>query len=397
MAALFLVAAFLAALPAAAQRAVQSPLSVTVKRTKMDSVRKQVELTISLRNMTQQEVETRIEALFIADGLGDGGLDGVYCRKTSTQTLKPSEARDFKTLSDPLESLYVLTSNGEGYRYRYNNKFKGYIVRVFANGTLVRVDGTSPSFEKIAWDDKELGKMLVECSPTPPTTTIGPGGQFVRSFGPGGAVVAPRVSPVPGGGVAAPAVKLVLDEAFADGPLGGKWRVMKNTSADASVEVKREALRVRSPANGFAGVEHDLPPGTTAVSVEVSKGSDFGGVWGPGLALVWPDGKTAELYLHTPDMKWGTSVDGTAMTRERNIPDGIETLMIELDADYLTFRIRVERGSTSTRLPRKGLTGDPVSVRIGKTDAAGAWRNDTNGRVEDPCDCAFRNFRAYGR
>ena len=159
----FLIAVFLcfagAVPPVLAQRAVQSPLMVTVGRNSSTSAHgnQQVELKIAVRNMSTSEVEMRLEALFVAEPIGHAGTDGIYCKHTESATLGKGEAHDFLMQSDPLEGQRY--QSAYGYTYGYGSKFKGYIIRVFANGQLVNVNATLPSLQKAGWDEKGLVKL----------------------------------------------------------------------------------------------------------------------------------------------------------------------------------------------------------------------------------------------
>lgn len=143
--------------PAEAQRAVSSPLMVTVVRTKSSGRTQQISLKTTVRNMSKKDVEVRLEALFIAAGGSRSGQDGIYFESKATETVKAGESHEFETESDqPSGSSY----NYNGVYYYYSTmKVRGYLTRVFADGQLVNVTGSTPSFQKAGWDDKELAKL----------------------------------------------------------------------------------------------------------------------------------------------------------------------------------------------------------------------------------------------
>jgi len=164
--------------PAGAQRAVQSPLLVKVTREKSDSGRnteydsgysssrtynRSVAIKIAARNMTTNTVNLKIQALFVAEALSSGSSDGIYCKKEVTDSLGPRDGKEFVTESDPLGSSVYKSSYG--YSYKSGSKFKGYIVRIFADGSLVEVNGSTPSLQKVGWDERAVLKMLGEESP----------------------------------------------------------------------------------------------------------------------------------------------------------------------------------------------------------------------------------------
>lgn len=173
MSALLLAVAF--ALPVHAQRAVQSPLVVKVTREKTASGRnteydtgysssktynRSVALKIAARNMTTNTWDVKVQALFVAEAMSAGAADGIYCKKETKDTLGPREAKDFTTESDPLgASVY---KSYYGYNSKSGSKFKGYIVRIFANDQLVEVNASTPSLQKTGWDEKAIEKMMGE-------------------------------------------------------------------------------------------------------------------------------------------------------------------------------------------------------------------------------------------
>lgn len=154
---LFLCGQVAAVLPAHAQRAVQSPLMVTVVRNSSSRTTQQMGLKITIRNMSKNDVDVRLEALFLASGGSRGNQDGIYCERKTSATLKPSESREFETESEqPNGSSYTYNGN---YYYYSSMKVRGYMTRVFADGQLVNVTGSAPSFQKAGWDDKEMAKL----------------------------------------------------------------------------------------------------------------------------------------------------------------------------------------------------------------------------------------------
>lgn len=158
---------------ALAQRAVQSPLVVTVSRDKTASGRnteydtgysssktynRAVALKINVRNMSTNKVDVRMQALFVAEAMSSGAADGIYCKREEKQALASREAFDFMAESDPLGSSVY--KSYYGYNYKSGSKFKGYIVRIFANENLVDVTGSTPSLQKLGWDEKAIKKMM---------------------------------------------------------------------------------------------------------------------------------------------------------------------------------------------------------------------------------------------
>ncbi len=143
--------------PSLAQRAMQSPVMVTVARTKSAGSSQQIGLKITIRNMSKKDVDIRLEALFLAEGGSRGNQEGIYCERKTSAALKAGESRDFTTESDsPHGNSY--SYNGSYYYYS-SMKQRGYLTRVFADGQLVNVTGSAPSYQKAGWDPKAMAQL----------------------------------------------------------------------------------------------------------------------------------------------------------------------------------------------------------------------------------------------
>lgn len=157
----------------AQQRPMQSPLVVTVTRSKTDSGRKtaydsgyssskeysrSVVLKSTTRNMATNDITVRQEAYFVSEAMSSGGQDGIYSRSETNLTVATRGVFEQTIESEPLTSQEYKSSYGSN--YKYGSKFKGYIVRTFANGQLVDVQASQPSLQKAGWDDKLLKRML---------------------------------------------------------------------------------------------------------------------------------------------------------------------------------------------------------------------------------------------
>lgn len=153
----FAVVALLLERPAFAQRAVQSPVMVTVVRTKSAGSSQQIGLKITIRNMSKKDVDIRLEALFLADGGSRGNQEGIFCERKTGMTLKAGESHDFTTESDSPRSG-MFSYNGIYYYYS-SMRQRGYMTRVYADGQLVNVTGSAPSYQKAGWDPKAMAQL----------------------------------------------------------------------------------------------------------------------------------------------------------------------------------------------------------------------------------------------
>lgn len=139
-----------------AQRAATSPLLVNVTRQKSVGASQQLSLKITVRNMSKNDVQVGIEALFVGELVFRGNQETIYCERKTSAELKAGESRDFVTESDTTYTQPL----GPGVISRSNYvKPKGYITRVLAGGQLVNVDATVPSLQKMAWDERTLDKL----------------------------------------------------------------------------------------------------------------------------------------------------------------------------------------------------------------------------------------------
>lgn len=157
----------------AQQKPLHSPLVVQVARSKTDSGRRTnfdsgyssskdynrtVSLKSTIRNMSTNAIAMKQETFFVAEALSAGSADGIYSRNERSENIPARGLLENSVESEPLTGHEYKSSFGSN--YKYGSKFKGYIVRTFANGQLVDVQASQPSLEKIGWDDKALKRML---------------------------------------------------------------------------------------------------------------------------------------------------------------------------------------------------------------------------------------------
>jgi hypothetical protein len=119
-------------------------------------------------------------------------------------------------------------------------------------------------------------------------------------------------------------------------------------------------------ANVVAYVERPLPKGVTAAACTIWMQTDAGASWGPGMALVWPNGRALRVNLRA-EGRFGVD-DG----RQQRL-GGL--LMMDQPARVI-IRLRDERivvtanqaqfQQTLAELPRSDFLGDPSAVRLGK-------------------------------
>ena len=183
-------------------------------------------------------------------------------------------------------------------------------------------------------------------------------------------------------------------EGFSAPTLDASWQVVKSSRSGVAITAAANALRLTATAHVHAGIERALPNGVQAVEFEIEPGTDAGQDWGPGVALVWPDGAAAKLNARLEDMKFGLfaagafEITGGPIRREQRLR--LRLLLAEAD---VFFQQQSAAGTWLEigRLPRASLQGDPVTLRVGKHAKEGAWRD--HGSAGPVGDCAIRDVR----
>ncbi len=125
-------------------------------------------------------------------------------------------------------------------------------------------------------------------------------------------------------------------------------------------------------ANHFAYLERELPKRTEALQCRIDPGTDGSASWGPGMALLWPDGRSLKLFLRHGQKQFGVNLDG----REQVFGGAGQGQAWWLRADFLVDRIvcRVSADGSRWReltVIEDGPEGPPQLLRLGKTDRAG--------------------------
>lgn len=85
--------------------------------------------------------------------------------------------------------------------------------------------------------------------------------------------------------------RTLLEEDFSGPKLDAGWSKNVSSKPGTAVSIKDGWLSVEAPANCAAFLERSLPVDATRVTCRVEVANDQAQSWGPGLALVWPDGK----------------------------------------------------------------------------------------------------------
>lgn len=90
---------------------------------------------------------------------------------------------------------------------------------------------------------------------------------------------------------------VTFSEEFSAPDLAPAWTPRASTKPGTTIAVRDGWLAVSAPANCAAFLERKLPADTRGIACQVDPAGDKAQSWGPGLALVWPDGKAVVLNI----------------------------------------------------------------------------------------------------
>ncbi len=91
--------------------------------------------------------------------------------------------------------------------------------------------------------------------------------------------------------------QVLFTDEFATATIDSSWVKKLSGKPGTAIAVNQGWLTVTAPANCAAFLERPLPDGAQQVICRIDRGTDQGQSWGPGLALVWPDGKALVVNL----------------------------------------------------------------------------------------------------
>jgi hypothetical protein len=190
--------------------------------------------------------------------------------------------------------------------------------------------------------------------------------------------------------------KLLWQERFGEAELSTNWTRALSQASGASVRAANGELVIAAAANAAAYIEHPLPLGTGCAVCQVDSRTDQGASWGPGLALVWPGGKTLRVNVRA-EGRFGVD-DGSRQILEGTADPGMPcSLIISLEAKDVVVQAAREGGAWEelARFARSEFPGDPAAIRVGKM-SPGA-RNEHFSTLGPGGTCAVHLVQALGR
>lgn len=145
-------------------------------------------------------------------------------------------------------------------------------------------------------------------------------------------------------------------------------------------------------ANNFAFAERSWPPEARAVQCLVDPGTDRGASWGPGLALVFPEG-VVKFNLRPERGCFGVVVNG--VESELGKLEAGKAYLLRMTTGSGRVICEASLGGTSwVRIGEVQMDGTPTVVRVGKMNKeGGAGDCPQNGLLER---CRVAEFRLFG-
>lgn len=178
----------------------------------------------------------------------------------------------------------------------------------------------------------------------------------------------PRKAPAPADTLALAKRRVLFEDRFAPKAAEG-WTLTASVKAKPP-EYDGSGQVFLAPANTYLWTARALAVEPRVVAAQFRQDTgDSAQQWGPGLALVWPDGKFVKANRRA-DGRIGLSINGSeklAGQCDRELP---VTLAVALDSNFVRIVATGEgafgQEQELARIPRKDLSGAPIEVRVGK-------------------------------
>jgi hypothetical protein len=188
--------------------------------------------------------------------------------------------------------------------------------------------------------------------------------------------------------------KLLWEELFADGQLTPGWRLADPQTPRAAIGVTN-GLVINAAANAAVFAERHLPSAVSLVTCAVAAQTDQGASWGPGMALVWPDGKVLRVNVRA-EGRFGVD-DGKRQFLEGFCQPGRTcdlSIVLEKKEVAVFARQQNEAWQELVRLPRSEFPADPSAVRVGKMSPGG--KKEDFATIGPAGQCWIGSFRVFG-
>jgi len=186
----------------------------------------------------------------------------------------------------------------------------------------------------------------------------------------------------------------LIDEAFQRATPAWKQVVSDRHERDSVINEGKFG-EIYAQANDHAFLSRELPRATEVVECRVDPGTDGSASWGPGMALLWPDGSALKLFLRPGQEQFGVNWNGAELMIAGAGSGKAWWLRAELQTGRIVCRASEDGQSWRELAVLEDVPeGPPARVRLGKTDRRGGASD-----FGDPGElgrCRIESFRALG-
>jgi hypothetical protein len=201
--------------------------------------------------------------------------------------------------------------------------------------------------------------------------------------------VAPAIDPGAGR-------QVLWADPFSGAQLHPQWITTVSKQPGTAIRASADELLIEGAANVAAYVERAMPAGARLIVCRIDQRTDGGASWGPGLTLVWPDGKVLRVNLRA-EGRFGVDDGQRQILEGVNLPHTWTQLAVHLqDNEVLVQAAQELQGwQELARFPRSEFPGDPVAVRLGKMSPGS--KNEDFSTLGPPGVCAIKDLRVFGQ
>jgi len=187
----------------------------------------------------------------------------------------------------------------------------------------------------------------------------------------------------------------LLEDSFPGDTPAKPWTVTLSKQPGTSLKVAQGELRIEGAANIAAFAERPIPAGAAMVACSVNQQTDGGASWGPGMTLLWTDGKVLRVNLRA-EGRFGVDDGRRQFLEGLAFPNTWTQVVIRLEEKQIVVQASQDGRAWQdlARFPRTEFPGDPTAVRLGKM-SPGSKAEDFS--ILGPGGaCAIRSLRVLG-
>ena len=188
---------------------------------------------------------------------------------------------------------------------------------------------------------------------------------------------------------------LLWEEPLVENRWDAAWKVTQSQQPGTGIDVADSTIRVSAAANAAVYLERPIPAGVRLATCSINQSTDGGASWGPGMTLVWPDGKVLRVNLRA-EGRFGVDDGHRQVLEGVNLPNTSTQLTIQLDEQEVLVRAyqELQGWQELARFPRAEFAGDPVAMRVGKMSPGS--RNEDFSELGPAGQCVINDVRLFG-